>query len=422
MKLAFLLVISLAVGMAAGACLRRAHAVHLPQPHVTKVSRFVTNTVNVPLNKPFSARESPGQSYEPFHWRQIETTDLRQFVANLRAVGCPEQTMYDIVRAAINRQFAGRVAALVPLAAPVRYWKKEPWTSPRSDPETQKHLKDIEAEKEQLLTDLLGPNILRANTLVSGDDTPVSLETYPGLSPEKTKTLNTLRQQFNEERQRISAELKGAAASRVQDLNAALKGVNAREREALAKCLTPAELDGVDMWESDTARRLRLALAGFQPTEDEFRRIYQLQRKLDDEFGTQLASSWRLSKSEESHAAQQEMEAALREELGLERFAVYERRKDRDHTFLINSMNRLNLAPDVPDKVWAIRESVLGERTRLLAQSNLTWEEQQAALRQLASQTRQSVAEAMGGESVMNRYESGPGFDWLKELTKPDRK
>jgi len=419
MKFAFLLVVSLAVSMAAGACLRRVHAVHRPPPRVTNVTRFVTNTINVPLNKPFSARESPAAPPQPFHWRQIETSDLRQFVANLRAVGCPEQTICDMVLAVVNRQFAGRIAALVPPAEPIHYWKKDPWKSPGSDPETQKQLKQIEAEKERMLADLLGPNVLRANALASGDDTPASLETYPGLSPEKRKTVNELRQQFNEERERISAELKGAAASRVQELNAARKGVNAREREALAQCLTPAELDGFDMWESDTARRLRSTLSGFQPTEDEFRRICQLQRKVDDEFGVRLSSGWSLSESEECDAAQQEMEDALREELGPERFAVYKRRADRDYGMLINSMNRLSLAPDVPDKVWIIRESVLAERTRLLAQSNLTWEEQQVALRQLASQTRQSVAEAMGSESVMNRYEGGPGFNWLKELTKP---
>jgi len=422
MKFAFLLVVSLAVGIAAGACLRRAHAVHRPPPFVAKVTRFVTNTVNLPLDQPFSARKSQAGSSKPLHWRQLETSDLRQFVANLRAVGCPEQTIRDIVGATINRQYTGRIAALMSQAEPIRYWKKDPWKSPQSDPETQKQLTQIEAEKERLLTDLLGPNVLRANSLASGDDTSASLETYPGLSPEKRKAVNELRQQFDEDRERISAELKGAAASRVQELNAALKGVNAREREALARCLTSAELDGFDMWESDTARRLRSSLSGFQPTEDEFRRICQLQRKLDDEFGMQLSSSGSPSESEKWNAAQQEKEAALREELGPERFAAYKRLGDRDYAFLINSMNRLNLAPDVPDKVWAIRESVLGERTRLLAQSNLTWEEQQIALRRLASQTRQSVAEAMGGESVMNRYEGGPGFNWLKELTKPDRK
>ena len=422
MKFALLLAVSLAVGMAAGACWSRARAVHHPPPRVTEVARFVTNTVTVPLDQAVAAGPGPAEPAKPFHWRQLETADLRQFVANLRAAGCPEQTIGDIVRAVLNRQFAGRIAALVPRAEPLRYWNKDPWKSPRADPETQKQLKQIEAEKQRLLTDLLGPNALRAGAPASGEDSPASLETNPYLSPEKRETVNELRQQFDEERQRISAELKTAGASRVQELNAALKGVNARERESLAQCLTPAELEDVDMWESDTARRLRTTLSGFEPTEEEFRRICRLRRKVDDEFGVRLASSWGLSGSEECRAAQRAMEAALKEELGPERFAAYKRGEDRDYRFLINSANRLNLAPEVPDKVWAIRESVLAERTRLLAQPNLTWEAQQAALRQMAIQTRQSVAEAMGGEPVMNRYESGPGFVWLKDLTQPDKK
>src|SRR6266446_3510341 len=33
----------------------------------------------------------------PFLWSQIESADYREYIANLRAVGCPEQIIHDII-------------------------------------------------------------------------------------------------------------------------------------------------------------------------------------------------------------------------------------------------------------------------------------------------------------------------------------
>jgi hypothetical protein len=44
---------------------------------------------------------------EPFHWRQLESQNsYRTYVANLRAAGCPEPTIQDIVRGDTQRAFA----------------------------------------------------------------------------------------------------------------------------------------------------------------------------------------------------------------------------------------------------------------------------------------------------------------------------
>lgn len=47
------------------------------------------------------------QSLKPFHWSQLESTnDYRVYVANLRAIGCPEPTVQDIVRGDAWRGFS----------------------------------------------------------------------------------------------------------------------------------------------------------------------------------------------------------------------------------------------------------------------------------------------------------------------------
>jgi hypothetical protein len=47
---------------------------------------------------------APATSPAPaaFHWSQLESTDYRTYVANLRSIGCPEQTVRDIVTADLD--------------------------------------------------------------------------------------------------------------------------------------------------------------------------------------------------------------------------------------------------------------------------------------------------------------------------------
>ncbi len=41
-----------------------------------------------------------------FHWSQLESTNFLTYVANLRAVGCPEQTLRDIIGAEVQALYA----------------------------------------------------------------------------------------------------------------------------------------------------------------------------------------------------------------------------------------------------------------------------------------------------------------------------
>ncbi len=44
----------------------------------------------------------------PFQWAQLESTDYRAYVANLRGVGCPERTIRDIITADVDSLYAAR--------------------------------------------------------------------------------------------------------------------------------------------------------------------------------------------------------------------------------------------------------------------------------------------------------------------------
>lgn len=50
---------------------------------------------------------------ERLDWRSVESEDYRHYIANLRAIGCPEETIADIIRADVNKLFQSRRKALL---------------------------------------------------------------------------------------------------------------------------------------------------------------------------------------------------------------------------------------------------------------------------------------------------------------------
>lgn len=73
-----------------------------------------------------SSRESfnPVNLSPPFRWSQLESADYPTYVANLRAIGCPEQTLRDIISADLHATFARR-----PAGAPPQSGSQEPGLS-----------------------------------------------------------------------------------------------------------------------------------------------------------------------------------------------------------------------------------------------------------------------------------------------------
>ena len=64
-------------------------------------------------------------STNSFHWGQLETSDYREFIARLRAIGCPEQTIRDLVIADIDKLYAAKVQSLRPMRKSLQYWQSE---------------------------------------------------------------------------------------------------------------------------------------------------------------------------------------------------------------------------------------------------------------------------------------------------------
>lgn len=61
----------------------------------------------------------------PFQWRQIESTDYRVYIANLRRIGCPETTVRDIIRADVRGLFGVKRKELGQQAGQAGQWSPQ---------------------------------------------------------------------------------------------------------------------------------------------------------------------------------------------------------------------------------------------------------------------------------------------------------
>src|SRR5262249_41739676 len=58
-------------------------------------------------------------------WQQLESEDYRTYIERLRSIGCPEQTIRDIIIADVDKLMAPRMHGIVPYRSDLKYWQPE---------------------------------------------------------------------------------------------------------------------------------------------------------------------------------------------------------------------------------------------------------------------------------------------------------
>ena len=106
--------------------------------------------------------------------------------------------------------------------------------------------------------------------------------------------------------------------------------------ESIKGMLSEDEYTGYLLRRSNTAHQLRSQIAGFDPSEEEFRTVFKLKRAFDEEYGE---IGINLDLLEEQLKAQKTLNEQIRQSLGDERYADYERAQD--YQFQQKTLKRL---------------------------------------------------------------------------------
>lgn len=103
-----------------------------------------TATVSAPTAQPSADVPDINRAPDPFRWGQIESTNYTVYIANLRSIGCPEQTIREIVTAEIHDIYEGL--------------RHEMQKKPMDDAALAAGLAQLRREEESVVAALLGPN------------------------------------------------------------------------------------------------------------------------------------------------------------------------------------------------------------------------------------------------------------------------
>jgi len=353
-------------------------------------------------------------------WSSIESEDYATYIQNLRNIGCPEETIRDIIVADVDKLFAVRRRALDSPQPDWMFWRHSDEIPPddataKAEKEHAIQLANLERERRQLLQSLLGDSAAQATLAEYTAEASVDRD-LRFLSPDKRQAMAeaTARWRIAQEAAisvpgTDSTEVDKALATAAQEL-----------KEAVGRILSPQEQLEYELRSSPLAEELRDRLRGFSASREEFQKLFELERGYAAE-RERLESAVRLQSdpqaAEKLEASVIEHEDGIQKLLGPQRFADLQRTSDPDYQTLYSLAKDHAVPTDLANQVWGMRREVENQTTRIRDNPFLSADQKTRALAAIRDETQAAIVDVLG-EPLLNDYQR-QGGGWLIDLTEP---
>lgn len=353
---------------------------------------------------------------EAFTWLRIEAEDYHRYVANLRAIGCPEETIQDIILSDVNKLYAEKFRALnrqfrYGMSGGSDYWKTEDQYSYNS--ERNRKYRELTEEKKALLIDLLGVDIekLRRERMGYPDYEALRMAYLPEA---KRKQVEDIRQRFQDMEQALYSKYKEYYG---EERNLETAEINRQRMAELAKILTPQELDEYKLRNSQTAMQMKHDLQAFEPNEQEFRAMFKVREAYDE-----ATARYRFGGPDPDDPQQQKLfsdagkarDEEMKKLLGEARYAEYKRAQDYNYQELYRMAQRSGLPKETAAKVYDVKEASETQARKVRSDQTLSAEQRQQALSDIRSLAERSIQESLG-EKNYKSYQSRSGY-WMRNI------
>lgn len=321
---------------------------------------------------------------QAFTWSEIESSDYRTYIANLKRIGCPQKTIRDIIVADVNDLFAERISREVVIPEQ-KWWLPDPDMDALQAGMDQVHA--LEAEKLQMLVDLLGPNW---NTPPRPNNTGNALH-FDGpvlskLAPEVKSTI----EQIELNARRAEAALNERARQEQKQVDPAeLTRLQQDTRRQLAAIMTPDQLEEYLLRYSHTADDMREQMRGLGSDADEFRRIFRARDSFDQQIAA-IAGTDKASSQRKSELARMRDEA-VRQAIGPERFALYQVTQNPLFREAQEQAQQNGAPADKVLPIFRINQAVQDEIARVQTDRALSEDQRRVALAAIQQQQRNSI-------------------------------
>jgi LysM repeat protein len=315
-------------------------------------------------------------------WSHVESTDYATYIANLRSIGCPEQTIRDIIIADVNALYAKRRATEI-ISPQQEWWRSEP------SPQVVKLAADkyiaLDKERRALLTKLLGPD------WEGGDLASLPRPTRPGVELDGP-LLGNLPIETKQAVANISAEAQDRMQAYLQQMRdagkdpdpATLARLRQETRNQLANVLAPAALEEYLLRYSQTANDMRANLGKlkyFNATPDEFRAMFRASDSIDQQIQLLGTANDPMTAAQRA-SLEQQRDSALKLALGQARYQQYQKLQDPLYQQAMATAIQ-NGDPNTADAIYGINLAAQAEQNGIQSNPNLTDAQKAVALKQL---------------------------------------
>ncbi len=362
--------------------------------------RLSSRNPSNPTNEPSQA-ETKGTPPNPFHWSQLESGDYRQYVANLQAIGCPQETVEDILRADVSA-LSTRQRAKDLEGINQRLWEMIAAPHREGTDKIDDQLSAPRRERDRVLAQLLGPN---KDEMVRLDECELRYEVqeYTFLPEAKRAHLKKLETDRMQSIRTVGEKIKDPlerrnAVQRLQD----------EEKLAIAQTLDSREMRLFELYTSGVAQELWNRLGTFEPAEEEFLNLFAVQRALEAEKqGVNVSKEVR-------ERMNQRMEERYRTTLGETRYQELLMNRNQHYQQALKVTERLGIPPQRATEVMGVAEAAQGQAKDVLADEGLPADQRQAALGSLQEAAQNAVRELIGDRGFQV-YTNHAG-QWIRDL------
>jgi hypothetical protein len=330
-----------------------------------------------------------------FSWQEVESPDYPTYIANLRNIGCPEQTIRDIIIADVNGLYA-RKRALELVTPEQQWWRSEPDTNVLQVALEKSRV--LDDERRNLLSRLLGPS------WESGDLVNLPRPSHPGVvldGPVLGALSADTKQAIQDINVRSEARMQSYLDSMRQQGKAAdpveLAKLRQQTRDDLARVLAPAQLEEFLLRYSQYANNLRSELGQlrfFNATPDEFRAIFKATDSLDQQIQL-LADSTDPNSAQARQALQDQRDNALKIALGADRYAEYQMLHDPLYRQAVQTAQQSG-TPDAAQTLYQINLAAASTQSAINDNTNLSGDQKAIELKQLELDQLKANSLAMG--------------------------
>lgn len=372
-------------------------------------------TATVPLREPTvpPLREDNGTlvktnvvvRHENFTWEQIESTNYETFIKNLRAVGCPEPTIRDIIMSEVNRLYERR--RLDEVVYPnYEWWRSTP--DPAAVQAATEKLQALEKERRGVLTALLGPGWdAQSNELIAADGGITLTGPILGdLSPEVKEEVYAIAA-----RAQLKIESYQAAQRAQSKAVDPMEMVRLREEPItqLLVVLNPTQYQEYVLRFSPGAEQLRDQMRSMELTQDQFLELFNAVSSINGQPVFYYAGNDAALLNQRQQLRAQD-EAIIKSTLGEQSYATYQLNQDPLYRSSKAMAEQLGVPETLAAPIYEINRATQAELDRIHKDSNMSNDEKVEALSQTQVEQQQSLEQILGPEAFQRWLETHTGM------------